>query len=113
MEGARQKGTAQELKEVLKPVASGNVKPRRLPDWITSFEEYTSAFPSPQLFKKWGAIATIAMALERKCWIKTNIGDLYPNLYILCLAPPGVGKTIISSTIQEFLGELPDHLALS
>lgn len=49
------------------------------------------------------------MALERKVWIKTNIGELYPNLYILCLAPPGVGKTIISSAIQEFLRELPDH----
>lgn len=49
------------------------------------------------------------MALERKVWIKTNIGELYPNIYVLCLAPPGVGKTIISSTIQEFLGELSDH----
>lgn len=49
------------------------------------------------------------MALERKVWVKTAIGKLYPNLYILALAPPGVGKSLITATVQEFLGELSDH----
>lgn len=49
------------------------------------------------------------MAMERKTFIKTNIGELYPNLYIMAIAPPGVGKTLITGTAQEFLGELSDH----
>jgi hypothetical protein len=109
MEGSRQKSPAAKLKDVLEPAAAPKVKPRRLPDWIDGFEAYTDGFPSPKLFKKWGAIAIIAAALERKIWIKTNIGELFPNLYIMALAPPGVGKTIITSTAQEFLSELPDH----
>lgn len=49
------------------------------------------------------------MALERKVHIKTNIGALYSNLYIIAIAPPGVGKTLITSTIQKFIAEIPDH----
>src|SRR5439155_21037477 len=40
------------------------------------------------------AISAIAGALERKVWVRTGNGDLYPNMYTVFVAPPGVGKTI-------------------
>lgn len=85
------------------------MKSRRLPDWIDAFEEYATGFPSPGIFKRWGGIAAIAMALERKVHLRTNIGELYPHLYIMMIAPPGVGKSIITSTVQTFIGGLSDH----
>lgn len=51
----------------------------------------------------------MAMALERKVWIRTNIGELFPNLYIIAVAPPGVGKTIITSTVHHFVSSLDSH----
>jgi hypothetical protein len=66
--------------------------------WIESFLEVTKDLPSPKLFRKWAAIATVAGALERKVWIRSSRMILYPNLYTL-VGPPAVGKTVsISQT---------------
>jgi len=51
----------------------------------------------------------VAGALERKVWLRTAIGELYPNLYTVLVGPPGVGKTVVTSIVQSLWGELPDH----
>lgn len=50
---------------------------------------------SPDLFRRWSAIALVAGALERRVWVKIGRRITFPNLYILLVAPPGVGKYII------------------
>lgn len=65
---------------------------RTHPCWISSFLEYTDNLPSPERFRKWSAISAIAGALTRQVWVKTGAGKLYPNMFILLVAPPGVGK---------------------
>lgn len=56
---------------------------------------YTDGMPSPPLFRKWAGIAAIAGALERRVWTLSAHKRIYPNLYTLLVAPPGVGKEII------------------
>jgi hypothetical protein len=73
------------------------LKTRRLPCWIDSFTEETSGLPSPELFRKWTAIGTIASALERRVYTESSMSRVYPNLYVLLVAPPGVGKTVAIS----------------
>ena len=75
--------------------------PRILPDWITAFEEYTKTGSSPEPFRTWGAIATIAGALERKVWTVTQSRAIYPNIYAFLVGPPGVGKSMVTSTAQN------------
>lgn len=82
---------------------------RRLRNWIDSFENYTSGLPSPDLFRTWGGIACIAGALERKVWVRTNMGDLYPNLYTVLVGPAGVGKTVITKTVGALWAGLDEH----
>jgi hypothetical protein len=82
---------------------------RRLPSWIESFIEYTEEIGVPRIFRKWSAIAAIAGALERKVFIKTARGVLYPNMYTILVAPPGVGKTLALSHTEMFWRELRDH----
>lgn len=82
---------------------------RKLPNWIDGFDRYTSGMPSPDIFRKWGAIACIAGALERKVWITTIMGDLYPNLYTVIVAPAGVGKTVITKNVQLLWSALDDQ----
>lgn len=82
---------------------------RRLVNWIDGFEKFTEGFASPALFRRWGAIMSVAGALERKVWITTNMGDLFPNLYVILVAPPAVGKTVVTKTVREFWSELDDH----
>lgn len=74
-------------------MSGSDVKARVLPDLIDSFLEYTDGIPSPEIFRLWSAIATIAGALERRVWIETARSTMYPNLYTLLVAPPGVGKS--------------------
>jgi len=85
---------------------------RKLGDWVDAFYEHTEILSSPPLFRRWAGIVTIAGALERKVWIKTKRGELYPNLYVLLIGPPGVGKTVLTNRIYELWSELEgQHLA--
>lgn len=82
---------------------------RVLSDWIDGFIEYTDHLPSPVIFRKWGGIAAVAGALERKVWIRSLGMDLFPNLYTVLVAPPGIGKTVITKTVEELWRSLKDH----
>lgn len=75
--------------------------------WINAFEDFTAATGSPNIFRRWAAIATIAGALERKVWIKTGKGVLYPNLYTILVGPPGAGKTLATAISYDLMKEIP------
>lgn len=70
-------------------------------DWLELFLEYTEGIPSPDIFRLWSGIAALAGALERRVWIETARSKLYPNLYTLLVAPPGVGKSQAISHVTE------------
>lgn len=62
-------------------------------DWIEDYLEATESVASPEIFRLWAAIGAVAGCVERRVWCQTSLGTLYPNLYIMLVAPPGVGKT--------------------
>jgi len=68
---------------------------RRLDYWIDRFVEHTEGFPTPLIYRRWGAIHTLAGLLERRVWTVTAGRELYPNLFVLLVGPPGVGKSDI------------------
>lgn len=74
---------------------------RLLGDWIEAFMEQTAHLPSPEIFRKWAAISAVAGVLERKVWVRSLNMDLYPNLYVVLVGPPGVGKTVSTAFVEE------------
>ena len=82
---------------------------RALENWGDAFFDYTEGLPTPALFRTWSAITCVAGALERKTWVHTYGSNLYPSMYTIFVAPPGVGKTILTSRVQELWGELEGH----
>lgn len=77
--------------------SSGNLldstlQKRQLTNWIAAFCDYTKHTPSPEIFRKWAAVSAVAGALERRVWIHTAGGPIYPNMFIVLISPPGVGK---------------------
>lgn len=86
---------------------------RRLTSWIDSFCEYSAGLYVPSIFSKWAGISIVSGALERKVWTFTRGGNLYPNLYILLVGPPGSGKSHIIREVNRFWYTLvPDfHIA--
>lgn len=45
-------------------------------DWITDFVASTETMRSPDSFRLWGGIATIAAVLERRVWTETDVDKL-------------------------------------
>jgi len=51
----------------------------------------------------------IAGALERKVWVKTKGSELYPNLYVVICAPPGIGKTEVTWRVRALWADMEEH----
>jgi len=66
-----------------------NMSQRRCTNWLSSLLDYVEESESPRKFWLWAGISTIASALQRKVWVPFGLDTLYPNMYILLVAPPG------------------------
>lgn len=75
---------------------------RRLNSWLGGFHKYTEHMGVPQLFRKWAGVSAVSGALERRCVLHTVKGELSPNLFVLLVAPPGVGKSVIIGVVFNF-----------
>lgn len=73
-------------------------------DFITDFFRWTADEWSPEIFRRWAGITSLAAALERRVWIRTGKFITFPNLYTLFVAAPGTGKQVISS-VRKLLME--------
>lgn len=65
---------------------------RKFKSWISGLAAYIERTEAPRIFWRWGAISTIASALQRKVWLPFGIENYYPNLYILLVGPPASRK---------------------
>lgn len=84
------------------------------PDWIDAFVQFTESSGSPERLRLWAAIACVAGVMERKRWVFTAGTRLYPNLFTVLVAPPGVGKSKVLETVRECWAEVPgQHMARS
>lgn len=90
--------------------------PRRCKNFIDSFLAYTEGKGSPRIYRLWSAIFTVGAICERKVWLTTAKGKLYPNQYILLVGGAGIGKTLCTNTVHDMLNEIrtpetPFHIA--
>lgn len=84
--------------------------------FIDEFIRYTEGRGSPVLYRKWTAIFLMAAVMERKAWITTSKGQLFPNQYIILVGPAGVGKSLCTTIANQLIEEIrtpetPLHLA--
>jgi hypothetical protein len=70
-------------------------------DWIEDFMSYSEGITSPELFRRWAAISAVSGALERRVWVNTSQAPIYPNMFILLVAKPGIGKSVIITPVKE------------
>jgi hypothetical protein len=62
---------------------------RRCKHWLSSYSEYIAETESPKKFWAWSGIFVLASSLQRRTWLNFGIENLYPNLYVMVVAPPG------------------------
>lgn len=85
---------------------------RSLSCWIEGFLDYTEGLALPRIIRLWSGITAFAGLLERRVWTTTIRGPLYPNLFVLIVTPPGIGKSLIVDPVTRIWRKTGDlHVA--
>lgn len=82
--------------------------PRRLKSWINGFCDYNRHMGASPLFIKWSAVTAVSGALERRCWNENAKGKLYPNVFVILVSAPGIGKSTIIRDVRKFWSKIPN-----
>lgn len=75
---------------------------RNLDDWLTGYLELVENTEPCDLFKIWCGVSLICAFLQRKVWFEWE-WKIYPNMYIVLVAPSGVRKGTAIRPMKEFL----------
>lgn len=82
---------------------------REVKHWVKSYLEYTQETESATVFHKWTAHSLIAGVLRKKCKLALGRISVYPNMYVVLVAEPGVArKSQAISYGTPFLEAIPD-----
>jgi hypothetical protein len=81
-------------------------------DFIDTFVNTTSEIPSPEIFRRWAAIAVVAAALERRVYSPSRATKpTRPNLFITLAGMSGSGKTEAINLARECIAAGEIYLA--
>lgn len=85
------------------------------PSFITDFVNVSRGMEAPTLFMYWGALWAISTILSRDAWLEWYPKPLWPNIYVLLVAPPGLCKKSTSldigqTLINEAIDLLPNNM---
>ncbi len=58
---------------------------------------------SPDSYIRWGFFSLIAAALERRVWNGVEENPLFPNIYVVLVGPPGIGKGRTIGPVKDAL----------
>jgi len=83
---------------------------RILDDWLDSYLLYTDNSEPLKRFRRWSALSAIAAGLQRKCFLQWE-KQIYPNLYVLLVSPPGSRKGTAMGPAIALLREAGVQLA--
>jgi len=79
---------------------------RKLNSWLAGLKQYVENTEAPRQFWLWSGIFTISSAMQRKVWLPFGMENIYPNLYILTVAPPAARKALPASLAKKMLLEI-------
>jgi len=66
--------------------------PRLLTNWLSTYKKYTHETESAPIFHQWTGLSMLAAALSKKIWLNLGRIKVFPNLYIVLVAEPGVAR---------------------
>lgn len=59
---------------------------------LQDYLDFTNNSEAPESYHIWVFLSMVAAALGKKTWIKCNYFTVFPNLYVILISLPGVGK---------------------
>lgn len=80
--------------------------PRRLANWLSDYLKWIApTSEAPLDYHTWSALSIISATLRRHVYISRGTWKLYPNLFVVLVGRPGIGK---GSAINPALSVLRD-----
>lgn len=76
-------------------------------DNLSRWFYYLADIESPDLFKEWGFYYLLSACIQRKIWLGSLDDAIFPNLYVILVAPPGIGKGRVIYKVMEAIRVLP------
>lgn len=64
---------------------------------------YTSGNEVPEAYHRWSGISALGAVINRQVWLGMGLYNLYPNLYVVLLGPPGNGKSLAMDTSADLV----------
>jgi hypothetical protein len=71
------------------------------PGWLQEYLDYTLGNEAPEEFHLWVGLTILGSALKRNVFIDHLYYQIYPNLYTILVAPPGLCKKTTAASIGE------------
>ena len=82
---------------------------RKLHNWLDAYCEYTTDTESAPIFHKWVGLSMLAGVLRKKVWLSLGRIKIFPNLYVVLVAEPGVSRKSQSISYGvDILNEIPN-----
>jgi len=81
---------------------------RKCKNWLDTYMEYTKKAESPDTYHQWCGISIIAACLRRQVWLNMGHFEVYPNMYIVLVGPPGCRKNSAINIATKLAFKLDD-----
>jgi len=82
--------------------------------WHEAFHECVSPHTdAPDNFVTWSALSLIGATLKNNVHFEIGTYTLYPNQFIVLVAPPGVGKGTVMTLINEMIEETRPNIVVN
>jgi hypothetical protein len=72
-------------------------------EFLDTYLEYVEQTESPRQFHIWSALAGVSACLGRRCFMQFGMRQIFPNMYVTLVGPPGSRK---SSAISDITARL-------
>jgi len=81
---------------------------RQLSNWLEYYMKYTQRTEPPELYHLWSGLIAISSALRRKCYCNWGAlrGNVYPNMFVSLVGPPGGRKGTAMKIAKSFVQKL-------
>jgi predicted transcriptional regulator len=68
---------------------------------LEDYLAYTKHSESPESYHIWTFLSMISAVVGKRCWLEFNYFNVFPNMYIILVSLPGVGKKSTAIRIGE------------
>lgn len=70
---------------------------------LDRYRHYCDTLESPDVYIEYSFYSLISACLQRRLWLGDKDREIYPNLYIIFVGPPGTGKTVAAKANAKIL----------